>query len=68
MPKMKYYIEHPGEMGAGLHPYTESVTVDVGHDAGGEDGEFEEHMRACLAEWFDGAAVTLVDQSSEDVE
>lgn len=28
-------------------------------DAGGEPGEFEDHMRQALVDWFDGADVKL---------
>ena len=59
---IKYYIEHPGELGAGIHSYTEEVTVSIGSgDPGGEYGEFAEFFRDCLAQWFDGAAVTKIE-------
>lgn len=55
-------IDKPAELAAGLNGYTDTVTVLVGSgDPGGELGEFEAYMRDCLAEWFDGARVTLND-------
>lgn len=57
---LEYQIENPGEMSAGLYPYSETVTIAVGSDAGGEPGEFAEFMRLCLEEWFDGSAVEIV--------
>lgn len=55
-----FCVVHPGEPAAGLVGYTDHVTVSVssGH-AGGECGEFIEHMRSALAEWFEGASVTV---------
>jgi len=49
-----------GDAAAGLSGYTEKVTVVL--DSGspfGEPGEFEEHLRSSLADWFDGATVSL---------
>lgn len=51
-------VNHPGEMAAGIWGYSDTVTVKVENDPGGDDGEFEQYMRDCLAEWFDGAKVT----------
>ncbi len=58
--KLSFSVKHPGEIDAGISGYTDTVTVDIeSGDAGGDKGEFEEYMRDCLAEWFDGAAVRL---------
>ena len=56
--ELKFDVYHPGEVGAGIVGYTDAVTVTVENDPGGEDGEFEQYMRECVAEWFDGARVT----------
>jgi len=56
--ELKFDVYHPGEMGAGILGYSDAVTVTVENDPGGEEGEFEQYMRECLAEWFDGAKVT----------
>lgn len=54
-----FEVEFSGEPGAGLLPYAESVEVWVDNEAGGDLGEFPEFLRGCLAEWFEGAAVSL---------
>jgi len=56
--KYKFVVEHPGELGAGIQPYFDEVTIylDSG-DPGGDPGEFEDFMRQCFAQWFDGANV-----------
>ncbi len=60
--KLTFIIDHPGEIDAGVWGYTDTVSVEVeSGDAGGDAGEFEEHMRESLAEWFDGAKVRLND-------
>jgi len=58
--RLYFDVEHSGELGAGLRPYTDRVVIDVeSGDPGGENGEFAEFMREALAEWFDGAGVGL---------
>lgn len=59
--KYTYLIEFSGEPAAGLHAYSEKVTIEL-HSGKpfGEPGEFEGHMRDALSEWFDGAGVELV--------
>jgi hypothetical protein len=59
MLNIKYDIDHPGEESAGIISYSECVHVKVENDPGGEEGEFSEYMRECLAEWFDGARVDI---------
>lgn len=59
----KYEIDSPDELDAGLHGFSDEVTVIVdsgepGGDPTGEDS-FEEYMRQALIEWYDGAGVTL---------
>lgn len=58
----RYDIYSPSELSAGIRAYSDTVTVTVhSGDIGGLDEEFEEHIRASLREWFDGASVTIVD-------
>lgn len=58
-------IHSLGDGAAGLSGYTEKVTVvlDSGNPLG-ERGEFEEHIRSSLADWFDGATIKLVADAS----
>ena len=57
--KLTFDIYHHGEPAAGLHSYTDTVTMEVeSGNPGGDEGEFERYMRECLSEWFDGARVT----------
>ena len=58
--ELTFDIYFPGEFAAGLNSYTETVKIAVeSGDPGGEPGEFAEHVRKALAEWFDGARVAL---------
>jgi len=53
-------IEHGGEIGAGILPYTDVVKIIVeSGDPGGERGEFRGFMDGTLSEWFDGAEVSF---------
>lgn len=53
-----YEVSHPGERASGVSSYEDTVLVMVDSgDPGGEPNEFEMYMKACLAEWFDGARV-----------
>jgi len=59
----KYEIDSPDELDAGLHGFSDEVTVIVdsgepGGDPTGEDS-FEEYMRQALIEWFYGAKVVF---------
>ncbi len=59
----KYEIDSPDELDAGLHGFSDEVTVIVdsgepGGDPTGEDS-FEEYMRQALIEWYDGAKVVV---------
>ena len=57
--KMIFEINFPGDPSAGMHAYTEMVTILVASgQPGGEPSEFETHMREALCEWFDGATVS----------
>ena len=55
-----YEIVHPGERAAGIDAFTDVVTITIeSGEPGGEPGEFAQFMRDCLADWYDGARVTL---------
>ena len=59
----KYEIDSPDELDAGLHGFSDEITVIVdsgepGGDPTGEDS-FEEYMRQALIEWYDGAKVVV---------
>lgn len=56
--KFTFQIEHHGERAAGIHPYTDTLTIELASgEPGGESGEFQEHIRKALLEWYDGAIV-----------
>lgn len=58
--KVKFCVDHPEELGAGIRGFNDVVTISVASgNPGGEQGEFEEFMKDCLAEWYDGASVTI---------
>lgn len=55
-----FEVHHSGERAAGIWPYSDEITVNVqSGDPGGVEGEFTEHVRESLAQWFDGADVKL---------
>lgn len=58
---LEFSVDMPSELSAGLRGFTDFVTITVeSGDPGGEPGEFAQHVRDSLAEWFDGARVELV--------
>jgi hypothetical protein len=64
--EFKYNICVPSELSAGLRGFNDVVTVIIDSgDAGGNTGEFEEHMRKALLEWYDGGNVTVINEISE---
>lgn len=59
MKEATFDIHFSGEVGVGLLPFSDKVTITCESGQwGGEPGEFEEYLRGCLAEWYDGATVT----------
>jgi len=59
--QMKYNFEvsHPGEPGAGIIGFTDTVTIILESGIpGGDPGDFAGHLKATLVEWYDGAKVT----------
>jgi hypothetical protein len=58
MKEIRFSITDPGESGAGLRGFTDSVTIIVeSGDPGGDDGEFEQFIKDALREWYQGATV-----------
>ena len=63
-----FVVEHSGEKGAGILPFSDLITIQVASgDPGGDDGEFEEFMRGTLKEWYDGAFVETLDEFEERI-
>ena len=59
--KIIYEIYNRGESGGGILPTNDEITIEVSSgDPGGKPDEFEEFMKQCLAEWYDGAKVTVI--------
>jgi len=59
--KIYYDIDIPCELAAGIVGGIEQIIIDIeSGDPGGEEGEFEQHMRNALVEWYDGAKVTAL--------
>lgn len=57
---MLFDIEHKGEPAAEIIGYSDRVEITIEScDPGGEPGEFEQHMKEALAEWFDGAEINI---------
>lgn len=55
---LKLVIDTPGERSAGIIGFTDEIEIKVeSGDPGGEPGEFEEWIKDCLKEWYDGATI-----------
>ena len=67
--KHEYLVVFEGDRAAGLHPFTEivSISVDSG-DPGGQDNEFRDYMRDCISEWYDCASVANYDRRADSGE
>jgi hypothetical protein len=64
-----FHVEHAGEPGAGINPYNDTVWIEVeSGEPGGTFGEFKEHVRQSLADWFDGAVVEPLEDFRERVQ
>jgi hypothetical protein len=64
--KLIFDIDMPEELEAGIRGFSDVVTIEVESGSPGEPIEptdpedyFDGFMRSCLAQWFDGAKVTL---------
>ena len=64
--KIHFLIIHPGELAAGINGFSDDVYIqcDSG-DWGGDIGEFEEYIKDCLEEWYDGAQVISDKEANE---
>jgi hypothetical protein len=61
MKQVTFKINHPGESGAGIRSFSDTITIEIeSGDPGGDVGEFEEHLKQTLIEWYDGAKVELI--------
>jgi len=62
----KFYVEFSGEPTAGLNSFTDIVSIEIDSgDPGGVDGEFDEYIRECISEWFDGAGVEPLEKAEK---
>lgn len=60
--KFVYAIEQPGEPGAGISPFTDTVIVLLESGNTGDDpNDFNEHLKLTLRNWYDGAKVSKID-------
>lgn len=66
-----FNVCHPADPAAGIHGFDEEVKVAVNGEyvLGGPENlsEFTEHIESMLAEWFDGAKVTLANRKYEEI-
>jgi hypothetical protein len=68
MKTITFNIHHPGEKAAGIHPFTDKVTMTCKSGQwGGAPVEFEKHMLVSLWEWYDGADVSVAPGPDERV-
>ena len=56
--KFIFHVNFHEDRSAGMCSYTNIVTVEVEAISLEYIGDFQEHMRQAVAEWFDGATVT----------
>jgi hypothetical protein len=57
--KYIYKIDHPGEPGAGVSSFSDTVIVILESGDTGEDpGDFVEYIQLALRNWYDGANVS----------
>ena len=64
-----FHVEHHGERGAGIHPYSDTVFIEVeSGEPGGSPGEFKSYMFDAIANWFDGALVEPLEDYRARVE
>ena len=60
--KYIYKIDHPGERGAGISAFPDTVIVLLeSGNPGGEPGDFVEHIRLALKTWYEGAKIIKID-------
>ena len=62
-----YEIDSPEELAAGIRGFSDRINIIVeSGEPGGEDGEFAQHMRQSLIEWYDGASVSDSKEMEEE--
>ncbi len=60
--KYVFAAVHPGEPGAGITGFTDTVMIILeSGDPDGDPGDFAGHLKSTLAEWYDGAKVTEIE-------
>ena len=66
MKEYKFFINMPEDYSAGMNGFTDVVTISFeSGDPGGDDGEFEDWALGWLPEWYDGARVSLIDDTQK---
>lgn len=59
--QLTFDVQHPGDRAAGITPSPSRVQINfLDGDPGCRPVAFGQHMRDCLANWFDGALMSLV--------
>ena len=59
---INFEIEHQPAICSGVQGFKEKVMVSFEYDPGCDDGELDRHIQKCLAEWFDGANVKVLNK------
>ena len=63
--KHEFRIIQDSELAAGIRGFVDEVQISCeSGDFGGDKQEFAEFMRDCLAEWYDGAKVEIIEKQS----
>ena len=58
---IKYYVFVPSKYSAGIRGFEDQITVKIKSGyPGGQVREFEEYLRDCLNEWYDGGNVSIL--------
>ena len=58
--RLRFEVYFPGEPGAGLHSFSDTIEVSVeSGNVGDPDGDLASFMTDALKEWYDGAQVEL---------
>ena len=65
--RLIFFIDDPGDPLVGINPLSETITITVDSgDPGGNPGEFQEHMREALKEWYPEANLRTEEEEMED--
>lgn len=60
MTRLTYEANWSGELAAGIHPGSEEITITFKYDQP-LDSDVTEYWRDSIAEFYDGATVTLIE-------